>query len=115
MLKNLFALQQSSAVILEMCISVLDFKLAKKPDSMVIQFWLFTTRAVTSDNTSLGNLKFLFQKYAGYGDLKKEYMVIDFLKIVQEYVMLNFFSSQDDFKQLINYIHQKYLIEIKIE
>jgi hypothetical protein len=36
MLKNLFALQPTSAVILQMCISVLDFKLSKKPDSMVV-------------------------------------------------------------------------------
>ena len=98
-----------------MCISVLDFKLAKKPDSMVIHFWLFTTRAVSSDNMSIGNLKFLFQKYAGYGDLKKDYMVIDFLKIVQEYVMLNFFSSQEDFSSLIAYIYSKFLQEIQIE
>ena len=115
MLKNLFALQPSSAVILEMCISVLDFKLSKKPDSMVIHFWLFTTRAVSADNASIGNLKFLFQKYAGYGDIKKDYMVIDFLKIVQEYVMLNFFSSQDDFKGLISYIHSKFLQEVQVE
>lgn len=47
MLKNLFALQPSSSVILEMCISVLDYKLAKKPDAMVLQFWVFTTRAVS--------------------------------------------------------------------
>jgi hypothetical protein len=93
MLKNLFALQPSSSVILEMCISVLDYKLAKKPDSMVLQFWVFTTRAVSLDNPSIGNLKYLFQKYAGYGDLKKDYMVSDFLKILQEYVMLNFFTS----------------------
>lgn len=36
MLKNLFALQPSSSVILEMCVSVLDYKLIKKPDSMVV-------------------------------------------------------------------------------
>jgi hypothetical protein len=47
----------------------------------------------------------LFQKYAGYGELKKDYMVIDFLKIVQEYLMLNFFSSKDDLTSLIGYIH----------
>ncbi len=105
MLKNLFALQPTSAVILEMCVAVLDFKLAKKPDSMVVQFWLFTTRAVSLENPSIGNLKFLFQKYAGYGDLKKDYMVIDFLKIVQEYVMLNFFSSEEDLNSLITYVH----------
>lgn len=32
-------------------------------------------------------------------------MVIDFLKIVQEYVMLNFFTSQEDITQLIAYVH----------
>lgn len=39
-------------------------------------------------------------------------MVIDFLKIVQEYVMLNFFSTEEDFKSLIDYIQQKFLIEV---
>lgn len=93
MLKNLFALQPASSVILDMCIAVLDYKLSKKPDSMVVQFWLFTTRAVSSENTSIGNLKLLFQKYSWYADLKKDYLVFDFLKIVQEYVMLDLFTS----------------------
>ena len=57
----------------------------------------------------------LFQKYSGYADLKKEYMVIDFLKIVQEYVMLNLFSSKEDLVQLINYMHQKFIIEVQLE
>lgn len=92
MLKNLFALQPSSTIILDMCISVLDFKLAKKPDSMLISFWLFTTRAVSNDNANLANLKPLFQKYSWYADLKKDYMVSEFLKIVQEYVMLDLFT-----------------------
>ena len=60
MLKNLFALQPSSPIILEMCIAILDFKLAKKPDAMVIQFWLFTTRAVSNANGNINNLKGLF-------------------------------------------------------
>ncbi len=42
-------------------------------------------------------------------------MVIDFLKIVQEYVMLNFFSSQEDLTSLISYIHQKFIQEIQLE
>jgi hypothetical protein len=36
MLKNLFILQPSSPVILQMCVNVLDFKLSKKPDSMLV-------------------------------------------------------------------------------
>lgn len=105
MLKNLFALQPSSAVILDMCISVLDFKLSKKPDAMVIQFWLFATRAMNADNASIANLKSLFQKYSYYADLKKDYMVIDFLKILQEYVMLDIFTTQEELTSLINYMH----------
>ena len=82
MLKNIFALQPTSPVVLDMCVAVLDFKLAKKPESMLIQFWLFTIRAVSAENTSLANLKPLFQKYSYLADLKKDYLVIEFLKIV---------------------------------
>lgn len=82
---------------------------------MLIQFWLFTTRAVNSDNTSIQNLKGLFQKYSWYADLKKDYLVIDFLKIVQEYVMLDLFTSQDELVALINFMHQKFIAEIQIE
>jgi hypothetical protein len=93
-----------------MCVAILDFKLAKKPDSMIVQFWLFTTRAVTTEsNTSLPHLKPLFQKYSYYADLKKDYMVIDFLKILQEYVLLDMFSTQEEVTALVAYMHQKFL------
>lgn len=112
MLKNLFALQPSSPIILEMCIAILDFKLGKKPDAMVIQFWLFTTRAVCNTNGNINNLKALFQKYSYYADTKKDYMVVDFLKIVQEYVLLDLFTSQEEILALINYMHQKFVAEV---
>ena len=32
-------------------------------------------------------------------------MVIDFLKIIQEYVMLDIFTTQDELVSLINYMH----------
>lgn len=105
MLKNIFALQPQSPVILDMCVAILDFKLAKKPDSMIVQFWLFTTRAVTSTNASLIHLKPLFHKFTYYADLKKDYMVIDFLKILQEYVLLEMFSTQEEVLGLVNYMH----------
>lgn len=63
MLKNLFVLKPDSQVILDICVSVLDHKLSKKSDSMLIQFWLFTIRAVSTDNPGLPNLKKLFEKY----------------------------------------------------
>lgn len=115
MLKNLFILQPESPVILEMCTAVLDYKLAKKPETMIIQFWLFTVRAVNSANTGLSCLKNLFQKYTGLGDLKENYNAIDFFKIVQEYVMLNFFTSKEELSSLINYVHSKFLQEIEQE
>ena len=92
MLKNLFILQPSSQVILDMCVNVLDYKLQRKPDHMLIQFWLYTARAVASDNPSVSTLKDLFKKYSSLLDSKKDSVAIDFLKIVQEYVLLNFFS-----------------------
>lgn len=83
---------------------------------MVVQFWLFTTRAVSSDNVNINNLKHLFQKYSFYGDIKhKNYMVVDFMKIVQEYVLLNLFTSQEEILSLISYMHQKFVNEIQIE
>ncbi len=60
MMKNLFVMQPESSVILEMCINLIDFKLSKKHDSMLIQFWLFTARAVHANNQSLLQLKTLF-------------------------------------------------------
>lgn len=48
MLKNLLILCPDSAVILDMCCVLLDFKLTKSMnDGNAIQFWLFTMRAVS--------------------------------------------------------------------
>lgn len=105
MLKNLFALQGASPVILDMCIAILDFKLAKKPDYMLLQLWLFTIRASTAENTSLPNLKPLFQKYSYLADLKKDFLAVEFFKIVQEYVLLDMYTSEEELLALINYMH----------
>lgn len=56
MLKNLFAFQPASSVILEMCASLLDNKLSKKADAQFVHFWLFTTRAVSAENRSLSHI-----------------------------------------------------------
>jgi hypothetical protein len=82
---------------------------------MIVQFWLFTLRAVSSDNPHLPHLKGLFQKYSYYADAKKDYIVVDFLRIVQEYVMLDIFTTQDEIVSLINYMHQKFVGEIQLE
>jgi len=105
MLKNLFALQGGSPVILDMCIAILDFKLAKKADFMLLELWLFTIRASTAENTSLPNLKPLFQKYSYLADLKKDFLAVEFLKIVQEYVLLDMYTSEEELLALINYMH----------
>lgn len=82
MLKNLFMVAPDSTVILEMCVAVLNHQLNKKPDASVIQFWLFTNWAVALDNKSLPTMFTLLEKFFYYGDLKKDYIVIDFLKIL---------------------------------
>jgi hypothetical protein len=115
MLKNLFALQGASPVILDMCIAILDFKLAKKPDFMLLQLWLFTIRATATENTSLPNLKPLFQKYSYLADLKKDFLAVEFLKIVQEYVLLDMYTSEEELLALINYMHTKFLQEVELE
>lgn len=104
MLKNILAFQPSSSVILEMCASLLDFKLSKKPDSNFVQFWLFSVRAAADGNASIPALNTIFQKYSGYGETKKDYIVIDFFKIIQEGVLLNFFASHADIQSLMSYV-----------
>ena len=48
-----------------MCIALLDNKLANGlNDGNLIQFWLFTMRAVAKDNSALPALKSLFMKYS---------------------------------------------------
>lgn len=42
-------------------------------------------------------------------------MVVDFLKIVQEYVMLGVFSTQEDLLSLVAYMHQKFVNEVQLE
>lgn len=66
MLKNLLIQCPSSPVILDMCCTLLNFKLAKTlNDGSTMQFWLFTMRAVATDNPSLSKLKELFIKFSG--------------------------------------------------
>jgi hypothetical protein len=60
-------------------------------------------------------LKNLFQKYSHLGDNKKEYLAIDFLKIIQEYILLGFFSSPEEILQVVDYISQRFLQEIEVE
>ena len=79
-----------------MCIALLDYKLAKKADSLFSTFWLFTIRAVSNENPSLPVMKDLFSKYFAYGDSKKDYIRIDFLKILQEEVLLGFFETETE-------------------
>jgi hypothetical protein len=43
-----------------MCINLIDYKLSKKHDALLIQFWLFAARAVGVNNTALPQLKELF-------------------------------------------------------
>ena len=42
-------------------------------------------------------------------------MVVDFLKIVQEYVLLDLFTSHEEILTLINYMHQKFVAEVHLE
>jgi len=65
MLKNLLCQSEDSPIILEMCMGLLDFKLSQRfNDGTVILFWLFTMRAVATDNPALHQLKQLFMKFS---------------------------------------------------
>jgi len=66
MLKSLLIQCPSSQVILDMCCTLLNFKLSKTlNDGTTMQFWLFTMRAVANDNPSLPRLKELFVRFSG--------------------------------------------------
>lgn len=60
-------------------------------------------------------MKTLFQKFSGYGEVKKDYLAIDFFKIVQEYSMLDLFNSKEEVQTLIDYVGKKFIAEIELE
>ena len=60
-------------------------------------------------------LKGLFHKYSNLGDTKKDYVAIDFLKIIQEYVLLGFFSTPEEILSVVDYMSQRFLQEIELE
>ena len=117
MLKNLVVMCPASPVILDMCCDLLDFKLSKSlNDGNSIQFWLFTMRAISAQNPSVHKLKELFVKFSGCltqpvqnrqtGELssnavanttiKRDYIYLEFLKVAQEAVLLDMFSTADE-------------------
>lgn len=57
----------------------------------------------------------MFEKFVGYGELKKDYLAIDFLKIVQECILLNFFTTSETISNLSQYALTKFTNEIEIE
>lgn len=134
MLKSLLCLCPNSPVILQMCCELLDFQLTKSlNDSTTILFWLFTMRAVSHENPNLGLLKQLFVKFSGCltsvqgGDLapqhncvantmiKKDYVYIEFLRVAEEAVLLNMFTTQDEMQQLIQFATFKFISDLEAE
>ena len=110
MLKNLLCQCPTSPVILQMCCVLLNFKLDHSlNDSTAIQFWLFTMRAVSNDNSALPQLKDLFLKFSGCltqgpqgaaapnsvanTNIKRDFLYIEFLKVAQEAVLLGMFPD----------------------
>ncbi len=120
MLKTLLIQCPSSPVILDMCCTLLNFKLSKTlNDGSTMMFWLFTMRAVASDNPSLPKLKELFVRFSGclssapsnqngsglgssgsnsvaYATIKRDYIFLEFLKVAKEAVLLDMFASFDE-------------------
>lgn len=70
---------------------------------------------MSNDNVSLPNLKTLFQKISLKGDFSKELIAIDFLKIIQEMVLLNLFPTQEEIQSILGYVGRKFLHEINLE
>jgi hypothetical protein len=116
MLKNLFIISPESSVILDMCISIIDYKLHIKEDPLIINLWLFISRAVSLENTSAANLKSIFQKISSHkGDFRHDLIAIEFLKIAQEMVLLDLFPSKEEFQSILGYAARKFVHEIGVE
>ena len=135
MLKNLLVQCPGSPVILEMCCTLLNFKLSKTlNDGSTMQFWLFTMRAVSSDNPSLPKLKELFVRFSGclstnslalgagatynsvaYTTIKRDYIFIEFLKVAKEAVLLDMFSTFEEATSLTAFATQKFKSEVEAE
>ena len=121
MLKNLLIQCPSSPVILDMCCTLLNFKLSKTlNDGSTMQFWLFTMRAVANDNPNLPRLKELFMRFSGclsttnasgqsqpnnavQTTIKKDYIFLEFLKVAKESVLLDMFSTFEEAAQLTQF------------
>jgi len=88
-----------------------------------MQFWLFTMRAVSTENPSLPKLKELFVRFSGclssnqsgstgsslgtsgtnsvaYTTIKRDYIFLEFLKVAKEAVLLDMFDTFEEATQL---------------
>ena len=94
MLKQLLAQLPSSSIILEMCIAVLDHCLTKTVHlDNALTFWVFVMRVSSNENAAKTALKNLFMKFcASYGNVKKEHLFIEFLKVAQECALMDGFN-----------------------
>jgi len=138
MLKNLLVQCPSSPVILDMCCTLLNFKLSKTlNDGVTMQFWLFTMRAVAQDNPSLDKLKQLLVKFGGFlssgpvnaalgaqssnnsvafpTTIKRDYIFIEFLKVAKEAVLLDMFTAFEEAAQLSHFAAYKFQSEVERE
>ena len=83
MLKQLLAHQPQSEIILEMCVTLIDHCMLKAQflDNS-LPFWVFTLRVTSIDNPAKIQLKNLFMKFCvTYGNVNKEHLYIEFLKV----------------------------------
>ena len=56
-------------------------------------FWVFVMRVTSDDNQNKHQLKNLFMKFcASYGNVKKEHLFIEFLKVAQECALMDCFN-----------------------
>lgn len=135
MLKNLLVQCPASPVILDMCCTLLNFKLSKTlNDGSTMQFWLFTMRAVSTDNPSLPKLKELFVKFSGclstnqnvaasgtnnsvasYTMIKRDYIFLEFMKVAREAVLLDMFSTFEEASSLTQFATIKFSGEVDAE
>lgn len=94
MLKQLMAQLPNSVIILEMSVAVLDHSLTKSLHlDTAMSFWVFVMRVTSDDNQNKHLLKNLFMKFcSSYGNVKKEHLFIEFLKVAQECALMDCFN-----------------------
>lgn len=65
---------------------------------------MYTLRVTSTENPAKLGLKNLFMKFCvTYGNVTKDHLYIEFLKVAQECALINAFDSQEELVQIVEF------------